>query len=80
MRKQTYLCGLGITHPNMDRLLGISLRDLAVRRTLLEVFHMLKPPTVLFGPAVAAKVLREAVMGSGKTGASVPAREVVETA
>jgi hypothetical protein len=64
----------------MDRVLELSLRDLAVRRILLEVFHMLKPPTVLFGPPVAAKVLREAVMGSGKTGGSVPAREMVEAA
>jgi 2-polyprenyl-6-methoxyphenol hydroxylase-like FAD-dependent oxidoreductase len=69
-----------LTDPYMDRVMELSLRDLAVRRTLLEVFHMLKPPTVLFGPAVAAKVLYEAVMGSGKTGGSVSAREMAEAA
>jgi 2-polyprenyl-6-methoxyphenol hydroxylase-like FAD-dependent oxidoreductase len=69
-----------LTHPYMDRVLELSLKDLAVRRILLEVFHMLKPPTVLFGAPVAAKVLREAVMGSGKTGGSVPARKMVEAA
>jgi 2-polyprenyl-6-methoxyphenol hydroxylase-like FAD-dependent oxidoreductase len=69
-----------LTHPYMDRVLELSLKDLAVRRILLEVFHMLKPPTVLFGAPVAAKVLREAVMGLGKTSGSVPAREMVEAA
>jgi hypothetical protein len=38
---------------------------------------MLKPPTAMFGPAVAAKVLREAVIGSAKTGGSVSARETL---
>ncbi len=64
-----------LSHPYMDRVLELSLNDLAVRRMLLEVFHMLKPPTAMFGPAVAAKVLREAVIGSGKSGwASVLSR------
>jgi 2-polyprenyl-6-methoxyphenol hydroxylase-like FAD-dependent oxidoreductase len=50
-----------LTDAYMDRVLELSLKDLAVRRTLVEVFHMLKPPTAMFGPAVAAKVLREVV-------------------
>jgi 2-polyprenyl-6-methoxyphenol hydroxylase-like FAD-dependent oxidoreductase len=63
-----------LVNPYMDRAVELSLRDLAVRRTVLEVFHMLKPPTAMFGPAVAAKVLREAVVASGKTGWSALSR------
>ena len=45
-----------LMHRYMDRVLSLSLRDLAVRRTFLEVFGMLRPPTTLFGPAVTTKV------------------------
>lgn len=48
-----------LTHRYMDRVLALSLRDRAIRRTFLEVFGMLKPPSALFGPVVVAKVLRE---------------------
>jgi 2-polyprenyl-6-methoxyphenol hydroxylase-like FAD-dependent oxidoreductase len=47
-----------LTHRYMDRVLALSLQDLGVRRTFLEVFHMLKAPTALFGPGIALKVLR----------------------
>jgi hypothetical protein len=50
-----------LTHRYMDRVLALSLQDIGVRRTFLEVFHMLKPPTALFGPSVVAKVLRGAI-------------------
>jgi 2-polyprenyl-6-methoxyphenol hydroxylase-like FAD-dependent oxidoreductase len=50
-----------LTHRYMDRVLALSLRDIRVRRTFLEVFHMLKPPTTLFEPSVVAKVLRGAI-------------------
>ncbi len=49
-----------LTHRYMDRVLALSLRDTDVRQTFLEVFHMLKPPTALFGPSIVAKVLRGA--------------------
>jgi 2-polyprenyl-6-methoxyphenol hydroxylase-like FAD-dependent oxidoreductase len=49
-----------LTHRYMDRVLALSLRDIGVRRTFLEVFHMLKPPTALFAPGIAAKALRGA--------------------
>ena len=49
-----------LTHRYMDRVLALSLQDIGVRRTFLEVFHMLKPPRALFGPSVVAKVLRGA--------------------
>ncbi len=67
-----------LTHRYMDRVLELSLRDLAIRRTFLEVFHMLEPPTALFGPAVVAKVLREAV--ARKAGGPVDGRQVPEAA
>jgi 2-polyprenyl-6-methoxyphenol hydroxylase-like FAD-dependent oxidoreductase len=47
-----------LTHRYMDRVLGLSLHDIGVRQTFLEVFHMLKPPTALFAPGVAIKALR----------------------
>jgi 2-polyprenyl-6-methoxyphenol hydroxylase-like FAD-dependent oxidoreductase len=47
-----------LTHRYMDRVIALSLHDIEVRRTFLEVFHMLKPPTTLFGPSIVAKVLR----------------------
>jgi hypothetical protein len=44
----------------MDRVLALSLHDIEVRRTFLEVFHMLKAPTALFGLDISLKVLRGA--------------------
>ena len=49
-----------LTHRYMDRVLVLSLRDIRIRQTFLKVFHMLKPSTALFGPSIAAKVLRRA--------------------
>ena len=49
-----------LTHRYMDRVLALSLHDIEVRQTFLEVFHMLKAPTALFGPSVIIKVLRGA--------------------
>jgi 2-polyprenyl-6-methoxyphenol hydroxylase-like FAD-dependent oxidoreductase len=57
-----------LTSPYMDRVVELSLKDPAIYRTLLEVFHMLKPPTAMFGPAIVAKVLREVVIDVGKSG------------
>lgn len=70
-----------LTHRYMDRVLELSLRDLAVRQTFLEVFGMLKQPTALFGPAIATKVLREAIRHRKKTdGKAVPDRPATEAA
>jgi 2-polyprenyl-6-methoxyphenol hydroxylase-like FAD-dependent oxidoreductase len=70
-----------ITRPYMARVMALSLKDREVQRTVLEVYHMLKPPTAMFAPAIAAKVLREALIGSRKSGGSVPApRETPEAA
>jgi 2-polyprenyl-6-methoxyphenol hydroxylase-like FAD-dependent oxidoreductase len=57
-----------LTHRYMDRVLSLSLRDLAIRQTFLEVFGMLKPPTALFGPAVVVKLLREELTGRRSAG------------
>ena len=69
-----------LSHRCMDRVLEPSLKDLAVRRTLAQVFHMLKPPTAMFGLAVASKVLREAFMDNRNTDGSVTVRETPEAA
>jgi 2-polyprenyl-6-methoxyphenol hydroxylase-like FAD-dependent oxidoreductase len=57
-----------LAHRYFDRVLSLSLRDLTIRRTLLEVFSMLRPPTALFAPVVAAKVAREALASRGDAG------------
>lgn len=68
-----------LTHRYMDRVLELSLSDLAVRQTFLEVFGMLKPPTALFGPAIATKVLRRALNRRKKPhGNAVPGQPVTE--
>jgi 2-polyprenyl-6-methoxyphenol hydroxylase-like FAD-dependent oxidoreductase len=59
-----------LMHRYMDRVLSLSLRDLEVRRTFLEVFGMLKTPGTLFGPAIAARVLWEGLTGRRSEGAA----------
>ena len=67
-----------LTHRYMDRVLELSLRDLAVRRTFLEVFGMLKAPTALFGPAIASKVLLEASRRKKTGGTAAPNQPIPE--
>jgi len=69
-----------LSHRYMDRVPELCLKDLAVRRTLAEVFHKLKPPTAMFRPAVDAKVLREAFMDIRNTEGSDSKRETSEAA
>jgi 2-polyprenyl-6-methoxyphenol hydroxylase-like FAD-dependent oxidoreductase len=49
-----------LTHRYMDRVIALSLHDIEVRQTFMDVFHMLKAPTALFAPGIAVKVLRGA--------------------
>lgn len=60
-----------LTYRYMDRVLALSLHDLRVRRTFLEVFGMLRPPTSLFGPAIVAKVLRRELVRPGKANGTI---------
>ena len=57
-------------HRYMDRVLELSTHDVGVRLALLEVFNLVKPPTAILGPAIAAKVLRRAIVR--RPGAAVP--------
>ena len=45
----------------MDRVTLLSTKDAGVRLVLLEVLGILKPAGALFSPALALKVLRQAV-------------------
>ena len=63
-----------LTNPYMDRVVELSLKDPAIYRTLMEVFHMTKPPTAMFGPGIALKVLREALVARGKNVLAVLSR------
>ena len=44
-------------HRYMDGVVRLSTRDVNVRRAMLEVMHMLKPPASLFHPRVSLRVL-----------------------
>jgi 2-polyprenyl-6-methoxyphenol hydroxylase-like FAD-dependent oxidoreductase len=69
-----------LTHRYMDRVISLSLQDLGVRRTFLEVFHMLKVPTALFAPGIAAKVLRGATKRRATEEKRPAARKLPEAA
>jgi 2-polyprenyl-6-methoxyphenol hydroxylase-like FAD-dependent oxidoreductase len=63
-----------LMHRYMDRVIERTTESADVRRALLEVFHMLRPPSALFRPAVLARVLRPAAgavagAAAGATGA-----------
>jgi hypothetical protein len=45
-------------HRYMDRVMELSTKDAGVRLRLLEAFNLIGPPTTLFHPSLAAKVLR----------------------
>ncbi|MDP9438389.1 MAG: 2-polyprenyl-6-methoxyphenol hydroxylase-like oxidoreductase, partial [Actinomycetota bacterium] len=69
-------------HRYMDRVLELSTKDAAVRLTLLEVFNLLKPPTTLFTPTIAKKVLKQAAARRRirPTVAPTPNKELPEAA
>lgn len=48
-------------HRYMDHVIQLSTRSIAVRKTLLEAFNILVPPTVLFRPRILFRVLIEAL-------------------
>jgi hypothetical protein len=46
-----------LMHRYMNKVLALATEQVGVRRTLLEVQHMLKPPSTLFGPRILSQVL-----------------------
>ena len=56
----------------MDVAVELSTESERVRLTLLEAMNMLKPPSALFVPAVALKVLRGALVGREKDETTAP--------
>jgi 2-polyprenyl-6-methoxyphenol hydroxylase-like FAD-dependent oxidoreductase len=48
-------------HRYMDHVLALATERVDVRRTMLEVQHMLRPPSALFGPGIAALVAARAL-------------------
>ena len=52
-----------LMHWYVDRVLELSTRDQAIRRSVLEVFHLLKQPDSLFQPQIAGSVLRGLLLG-----------------
>jgi 2-polyprenyl-6-methoxyphenol hydroxylase-like FAD-dependent oxidoreductase len=60
-----------LMHRYMDRVLELSTKDASVRLTLLEVFNLLKPPTAILGPAVAARVLQRTIVARRSEPAAV---------
>jgi hypothetical protein len=39
-------------HRYVDALIRLSTRNAGVRRRLMEVLHLLRPPAALFGPSI----------------------------
>jgi hypothetical protein len=64
----------------MDRAVALSTENERVRLTLLEVMNMLRSPSALFGPGVAMKVLRGALVEGGENGTTAPERSAPEAA
>jgi len=54
-------------HRYMDRVLELSTGDARVRLALLEVFNLLKPPTAILAPPIAAKVVRQTLVRRSQT-------------
>jgi 2-polyprenyl-6-methoxyphenol hydroxylase-like FAD-dependent oxidoreductase len=53
-----------IMHWYLDHVIALSLRNTEVRRDLLEIFHLTRPPQVLFRPGIAGRVLWNSLFGS----------------
>lgn len=51
-------------HWYLDHTAALALSDRQIHRLFLELVHMLKPPTVLFYPRIAAKIVGHAVRAS----------------
>ncbi|MGJ3248748.1 MAG: FAD-dependent oxidoreductase [Elainellaceae cyanobacterium] len=52
-----------LMHRYIDQLAVVSLEKPEVFQTFVEVMHMLKPPTALFKPNIAAQVVKQAISG-----------------
>ncbi len=50
-----------LMHRYMARVLALTTEDVSVARTLLQVQHMLKPPSALFAPSISGRVLKHAL-------------------
>jgi 2-polyprenyl-6-methoxyphenol hydroxylase-like FAD-dependent oxidoreductase len=48
-------------HRYVDEVISLTTKDRRLRQIWLEVFHMLRPPSAMFSPAVVLKVIRQAI-------------------
>jgi 2-polyprenyl-6-methoxyphenol hydroxylase-like FAD-dependent oxidoreductase len=63
-----------LLHRYLDGVIRLSLDDVSVRTTVLQVFHMLRPPAAFLGPRIAGRVLwRSLCRGAGAAGRKRPA-------
>ncbi len=67
-------------HRYMDRVMELSTGDAAVRLRLLKAFNLIEPPTTLFHPYLAAKVLRREIPRRSTDTAPPAERELPGTA
>jgi flavin-dependent dehydrogenase len=65
--------GTRLMHWYLDRLVARAARDAGLRRLLLEVLQMIKPPAVLSRPAVATRVLLWPARRTCEVGWAAPA-------
>ncbi|MGH9940744.1 MAG: NAD(P)/FAD-dependent oxidoreductase [Pyrinomonadaceae bacterium] len=62
-----------LMHRYLDEIIQLSTERPEVRRVLMEVFHMLRPPTALFGPGVVRHVVaRLGVKRTSPPGVAMP--------
>ncbi|HET6315729.1 MAG TPA: 2-polyprenyl-6-methoxyphenol hydroxylase-like oxidoreductase [Chloroflexota bacterium] len=65
-----------LMHRYMDSVLALATEQVNVRRTLLELQHMLKPPSTLFGPKILSQVLLHSVPRSNNNNGIINVQEV----
>ncbi|MEZ5402231.1 MAG: FAD-dependent oxidoreductase [Bryobacteraceae bacterium] len=67
-----------LMHRYLDRVIARSCADPEVRRTLLEVFHMVRRPESLFRPSMFWKAARQRVPGTAAAAAAAAAQPELE--
>jgi flavin-dependent dehydrogenase len=56
-------------HRYLDYVIGLGVEDRTVRKTMLEVFHLIRPPSSLLHPKIASRALWRMALGRPVTSA-----------
>jgi hypothetical protein len=69
--------GMRFMHRYIDAVLALSIRKPAIRASLLEVLHMLRPASLLFRPGILFRVIAKSLLASLPHGKTIHARRPV---